>query len=228
MANEHNIDIEKRDDTTKQGVKQLRRDGKIPGVYYSATSKASTPILITQHAYHEAVKSGARIFNISVGGKKQTVLFKSVQYHPVTEQALHIDLYGVKMDQAVTVKVVVHLTGDAIGVKEDGGVLNHATNEIEIQCLPGDIPEFIEADVSKLHLGDAMNVGSISLDEKFTLVTPEETVLASVTHAMKEVEPVAAVEEDDSFMDEESAPADGEAEEGAAGEGGDEKAEDSE
>ena len=223
MANEHKIDLEKREDTTKQELKQLRRDGKIPGVYYSATSKASTPILITQHAYNEAVKSGARIFNISVGGKKQTVLFKSVQYHSVTEQVLHIDLYGVKMDQAVNVKVVVNLTGDAIGVKKDGGVLNHATNEIEIQCLPGDIPEFIEADISGLHLGDSISVGSIALDEKFTLVTPEDTVLASVTHAMKEVEPISSTEEDETFMDEE-----GEAEEGAVEERENEKAEDSE
>tara|TARA_B100001123_G_scaffold437379_1_gene569429 strand:- start:1555 stop:2247 length:693 start_codon:yes stop_codon:yes gene_type:complete len=202
MANEFKIDLEKRDDLSKQGVKQLRRDGKIPGVYYSSSSKESTPIVITQGAFHEAVKSGARIFNISVGGKKQNVLFKSVQYHPVTEDVLHIDLYGVRMDQAVTVKVSVNLTGDAIGVREDGGVLNHATNEIDIQCLPGDIPEFVEADISELRLGDAINVGSIQLDEKFTLITPEDTVLASVTHAMQEIEPVAA-EEEETFMDEE-------------------------
>ena len=204
MATEHKIDLEKRDDTTKKGVKQLRRDGNIPGVYYSSTSKASTPILITQDAFNEAVKSGARIFNIAVGGKKQNVLFKSVQYHPVTDQVLHVDLYGVKMDQAVTVKVNIHLTGDAIGVKEDGGVLNHATNEIEIQCLPGDIPEFIEVDISELHLGDSLNIGSLKLDSKFSLVTPEDTTLASVTHAMKEVEPEEVEGDDETFMDEDA------------------------
>jgi len=225
MANDHKIDLEKRDNTTKQGVKQLRRGGKIPGVYYSSTSKTSTPILITKQAYQEAVKSGARIFNISVGSKKQTVLFKSVQYHPVTEEVLHIDLYGVKMDQAVTIKVAVHLIGDAVGVQEDGGVLNQATNEIEIQCLPGDIPEFIETDVSGLHLGDSINAGNIKLDEKFTLITPEDTVLASVTHAMKEVDPVVAVEEDEAFMDEDGEPAEGDAEESANEESTNEKTE---
>ena len=86
MANEHQIDINKRNNTGKKGVKQLRREGNIPGVYYSPTSESSTPIFITQGEYNEAVKSGARIFNISVGGKKQTVLFKSIQYHPITEQ----------------------------------------------------------------------------------------------------------------------------------------------
>ena len=181
----------------------------IPGIYYSPNSENSTPIVISQGDYHEAVKSGARIFNISVGEKKQNVLFKSVQYHPVTDQVLHIDLYGIRMDRAINIKIPVHLIGDPIGVTEEGGVLSQAINDIEIQCLPGDIPEFIEVAISELHLGDSFNVGSIKLDSKFTLVTHEDSTIASVTHAMKEVEPV--VEEEEDFMDEEGeAPAEGE------------------
>jgi len=206
MANEHQIDINKRDNTGKKGVKQLRRKGSIPGIYYSPTSESSTPIFLTQSEYHEAVKSGARIFNISVGGKKQTVLFKSVQYHPVTEQVLHIDLYGIRMDKPINIKIPVHLTGDSIGVTEEGGILNQASNEIEIQCLPADIPEFVETDISELNLGDSISVGIIELDEKFTLITPEDTVLASVTHAMKEIEPVVEEDEDEVFLDEEGEP----------------------
>ena len=218
MANEHKIDINKREIMGKKGVKQLRREGMIPGIYYSPNSESSTPIVISQGDFHEAVKSGARIFNISVGEKKQNVLFKSVQYHPVTDQVLHIDLYGIRMDRAVNIKIPVHLIGDPIGVTEEGGVISQATMEIEITCLPGDIPEFVETDVSGLAIGDAINVGILQLDEKITLITPEDTVLASVTHAMKEVEPVVEEEEED-FMDEEGeAPAEGE-------EGGDKPAE---
>jgi len=202
MANEHKIDINKRESLGKKGVKQLRREGMIPGIYYSPNSESSTPIVISQGDFHEAVKSGSRIFNISVGEKKQNVLFKSVQYHPVTDQVLHIDLYGIRMDRAVNIKIPVHLIGDPIGVTEEGGVISQATTEIEITCLPGDIPEFVETDVSGLALGDAINVGIIQLDEKITLITPEDTVLASVTHAMKEIEPVVEEEEED-FMDEE-------------------------
>jgi len=221
MANEHKIDINKRESLGKKGVKQLRREGMIPGIYYSPNSENSTPIVISLGDFHEAVKSGARIFNISVGEKKQNVLFKSVQYHPVTDQVLHIDLYGIRMDRAVNIKIPVHLIGDPIGVTEGGGVINQATMEIEITCLPGDIPEFAETDVSGLALGDAINVGILQLDEKITLITPEDTVLASVTHAMKEVEPVVEEEEED-FMDEEGeAPAEGEGESG----GGDKPAE---
>jgi len=219
MANEHKIDINKRENLGKKGVKQLRREGMIPGIYYSPNSENSTPIVISQGDFHEAVKSGARIFNISVGEKKQNVLFKSVQYHPVTDQVLHIDLYGIRMDRAVNIKIPVHLIGDPIGVTEEGGVISQATMEIEITCLPGDIPEFVETDVSGLAIGDAINVGILQLDEKITLITPEDTVLASVTHAMKEIEPVVE-EEEEEFMDEEGeAPAEGEGE----GEGGDKK-----
>jgi len=219
MANEHKIDINKRESLGKKGVKQLRREGMIPGIYYSPNSENSTPIVISQGDFHEAVKSGARIFNISVGEKKQNVLFKSVQYHPVTDQVLHIDLYGIRMDRAVNIKIPVHLIGDPIGVTEEGGVISQATTEIEITCLPGDIPEFVETDVSGLAIGDAINVGILQLDEKITLITPEDTVLASVTHAMKEIEPVVE-EEEEEFMDEEGeAPAEGEGE----GEGGDKK-----
>ena len=219
MANEHKIDINKRESLGKKGVKQLRREGMIPGIYYSPNSERSTPIVISQGDFHEAVKSGARIFNIYVGEKKQNVLFKSVQYHPVTDQVLHIDLYGIRMDRAVNIKIPVHLIGDPIGVTEEGGVISQATTEIEIICLPGDIPEFVETDISGLALGDAINVGILQLDEKITLITPKDTVLASVTHAMKEVEPVEEEEEED-FMDEEG---EGSAED--EGEGGDKPAE---
>jgi len=217
MANEHKIDIKKRESLGKKGVKRLRREGMIPGIYYSPNSERSTPIVISRGDFHEAVKSGARIFNISVGEKKQNVLFKSVQYHPVTDQVLHIDLYGIRMDRAVNIKIPVHLIGDPIGVTEEGGVISQATTEIEIACLPGDIPEFVEVGISDLALGDAINVGIIQLDDKITLITPEDTVLASVTHAMKEIEPVVE-EEEEEFMDEEGeAPAEGE------GEGGEKK-----
>lgn len=225
MAEEYKIEVNKREGITKQALKQLRREGNIPGVFYSADSKYSLSFFITQEVFNDAVKSGAHIFNISVGGKKRNVLFKSVQYHPVTDEVLHVDLYGVKMDEAVNVKVAINFVGDAKGVKEEGGVLSQATNEIEIQCLPGDIPDAFDVDISEIGLGDSINVGVIELEEKFTLVTSEDTVLASVTHAMREIEPeVVAEEGDEDFMDEEVA--EGEEGETPPAEGGEEKPKD--
>ena len=201
MANEYKIDINKREDITRQGVKKLRKEGNIPGVYYSSSSKESTPIFITQKSLQDAIKSGARIFNISVGEKKQNVLFKAVQYHPVTDEVLHIDLYGVRMDQAITIKIPLYLKGDAVGVKEEGGIVNQPLNEVEIQCLPGDIPDLIELDITDLSIGDSLNAGDIILDEKFTLATNVDAVAVSVTQPMQEIEPEVAVDEDELFLD---------------------------
>ena len=212
MANEHKIEINKRVDINPQSLKQLRRNGNIPGIYYSSISKDSIPIFITQKDYYTAIKSGARIFNILVENKKQNVLFKSVQYHPVTEEVLHIDLYGIRMDQTINIKVVLLLTGDAIGVKDEGGILNQPLNEIEIQCLPADIPDSIKLDISELGMGDSLNASDIILDEKLTLITSEDAVVVSVTQPMKEIEPEVEIDEDELFLDEDGEPIEGDKE----------------
>ena len=200
---EFKLEVTKRDGSGKKSSKQVRREGRIPGVYYSHDSKESVSFSIDEKELFEAQKSGANIFNISVGAKKRNVIFKSVQYHPVTDDILHIDLYGVKMDEKITVKVSIHLTGDATGVKDEGGVLNSPTSEIEVACLPMDIPNAIEVDVTKLSIGDSMQVVDIKLDDKLTLMSSPDAVVASVTHAMREEEPVAEEEGENLFMDEE-------------------------
>ena len=195
MAQEFKLDIFKRDNISKSSLKQLRRDGNIPGIFYSYNSKESIPFYMANKTLAEAKKSGARIFNIAVGKNKQTVIFKSVQYHPVTDEVLHIDLYGVDMDQVVAVKVQLKLEGSAAGVLNEGGVLVQSLNEIEIECLPSDIPENITVDISNLNLGDALKVEEINLEEKFSLKSDSEQVIASVTQAMKEEEAQPDLEE---------------------------------
>ena len=135
----------------------------------------------------EAYKSGARIFNISVGSKKRTVIFKAIDYHPVTDEVIHVDLYGVKMDQLVSVNVQIRLIGDAAGIKE-GGILVQGQDEIEIECLPMDIPEFIEVDISVLELGDVMRLEDLQLDQKLSVKSSADQIVASVTHQMAEIE----------------------------------------
>ena len=228
MATEHKIEINKRENLSRQKLKDLRKTGNIPGIYYVGGSNDSIPIYITKKDFNLAIKSGARIFNIAVGEKKQNVLFKSIQYHPVTDEILHIDLYGVRMDQAISIKVAIHLIGDAIGVKDEGGILNQPLNEIEIQCLPGDIPDMVELDISELGMGSSLNAIDIQLDEKFKLVTAEDAVVVSVTQPMKEIEPVVELDEDEAFLDEDGEPIEGDgdgddAEKPADGSDGDNK-----
>ena len=203
MAEEFKIDVHKRELSNKKSdLKSLRKDEKIPGVFYSFDSKKSVPLYIEKNSFRDAGKSGAKIFNISVGKDKKNVIFKSIQYHPVTDEVLHIDLYGVDMNRAVSVKVAILLIGNASGVLEEGGVLVQSLNELEVDCLPSDIPESIEVDISDLKLGDALKVGDIKISEKLDLKTAEEQTIASVTHAMKEEELTPVTEEDEEFLEE--------------------------
>ena len=194
MAKEYKLEVEKRDSTKKTDLKKYRKEGKIPGVYYSYDSKESINFLVSQSEINAAIKSDANIFAISVGGENKNVLFKSVQYHPVTEQMIHIDLYGVNMKKAVVVKVPLEMIGDAIGVKEEGGILNQVSQDIEIKCLPMDIPNVVEVDISSLSIGDTITANQISLNDSLELMSPEDMLIISVTLPMKEVEP--STEED--------------------------------
>ena len=194
MAKEYKLEVEKRDSTKKSDLKKYRKDGKIPGVYYSYDSKESINFLISQSEINQALKSDANIFAINVGGENRNVLFKSVQYHPVTDKMIHIDLYGVDMKKAVVVKVPLEITGDAVGIREEGGILNQVSQDIEVKCLPMDIPNIIEVDISNLSIGDTISSGEISLGDELELISAKDMLIVSVTLPMKEVE--AEVEED--------------------------------
>jgi len=187
MSKKYKLEVEKRTKANKKDLKELRKSGKIPGIYYSYDSKESLPFFIEQSVINNALKSDANIFAINVGGKDRTVLFKSVQYHPVTEQMTHIDLYGVNMDKPVIVKVPINLTGTPIGVKEEGGVLNQVSQEIEVKCLPGDIPNVLDINIDELSIGDTIIAESVKLDEALELISSTDMLIVSVTVPMKEV-----------------------------------------
>ena len=195
MSNEFNLNVNKRDLMNKGGRRRALKEGKVPGVYYSHDSKDSIPFYIETSELNKAQKADTQIFNISVGSKKRTVLFKSIQYHPVTDDIMHIDLYGIKMDQMVSVSVTLNITGSAKGVVE-GGILVQSLNEIELECLPADIPSNIDIDITHLDMGDSLRCSDVELDEKLIMKTSEEQIIISVTHPMKEEETVPVVDED--------------------------------
>ena len=158
------------------------------------------PFYIAKSELIKAQRAETQIFDITVGGKKRSVLFRSVQYHPVTDQILHVDLYGIKMDQVVSVSVSISLTGTAKGVTE-GGIVVQALNELEVECLPMDIPKTIDVDISELDIGDSMKVGDITLDSKITAKSNAEQIIVSITQAMKEEELIPQVDEDEESLD---------------------------
>ena len=190
MSNEFNLNVDKRELTNKGGRKQALRDGKIPGIYYSHDSKESIPFYMSKSELSTAQKADTQIFNISVGGKKRNVLFKSIQYHPVTDEIMHIDLYGIKMDQLVSVNVAINISGTAKGIVE-GGILVQNLNEIELECLPANIPQVIDVDISSLEIGDSLRCQDITLEENLNMKTPGEQIVISVTQPAQESEPQA-------------------------------------
>ena len=201
MSSEFNLNVDKRDLINKGGRKRVLKEGKVPGVYYSHDSKESIPFYIEKTELSHAQKATTQIFNIAVGGKKRNVLFKSIQYHPVTDEIIHIDLYGIKMDQLVSVNVTINISGTAKGVIE-GGIVVQNLNEIELECLPMDIPQSIDIDISHLDIGDSLRCEEIELDEKLNMKTPEDQIIISVTQPMKEEEVAPVVDEEDLEGDE--------------------------
>jgi len=195
MSNEIILDVNKREIVNKGERKRLRKSGKIPGIYYSHDSKESVPFYISKEEINKAQKSDSRIFNINVGSKKRIVLFKTVQYHPVTDEILHIDLFGIKMDQLVTVSVKVELIGTAKGVVE-GGIVVQNINELLIECLPMNIPNLVQLDISELDIGQNLKVEDIKLDDNIIAKTGPEEIIVSVTQPMKEEELAPQVDEE--------------------------------
>jgi large subunit ribosomal protein L25 len=206
MANEYTIKLEKRENFGKKAMRQIRKEDKIPGIYYSHASKESLPFMLDTGELYSAVKSEAHLFNIKVGGKSRTVIFKDIQYHPVTDDIMHIDLYGVRMDEAIDFKIPIQLEGIAIGVSEQGGNLSQMVMELDINCLPSDIPDFVSLDVANLELGSSLHVSDIIIPENVQCVTGDDVTVASVTHGIKEteVETTEELDEDDILFDEES------------------------
>jgi large subunit ribosomal protein L25 len=188
MAKQYKLTVEKREATGRKDLRGLRKDFKIPGVYYSYEG-SNILFQIAKNEIKSAIQSGANIFTVNVGGNEQNVIFKSVQYHPVTEEIIHIDLYGVDMTKSISIKIPLTYTGTPTGVTAEGGVLITNLNEIEISCLPSDIPDNIEVDISDVSLGENIQAGDIDMGDKFDLVTMSDTALMSVTHAAVEAEP---------------------------------------
>lgn len=196
--NGHKIELVKRELSSKKSfVKNIRNQDEIPGIYYSHDSKESIPFSVNKKVMSEAFKADVQVYQISVGSKNRDVIIKSVQYHPITEEMLHIDLYGVKMDQEVTVKVPLEITGQAIGLTS-GGVLNQVLTEIELTSLPGNIPQNISIDITDLDMGDAIRLGQIPAIEGVTLVGDEDNLVVSIIQPTKEVEVSEEMEMDES------------------------------
>lgn len=180
-----NLIAKKRNTLTKSALNQIRKSGRVPGVYYSKHHEPIT-IDVAESAINPLVftsKTSWISLNIE-GGENYDCVIKDVQFDPVTDKIVHFDLIGLQTGEAIQIEVPVVLKGSAIGVRE-GGVLQHLAHKLEIECLPKDIPEFIEVDISNLKIGDVIHVSEISIPG-VTFITNPEQIVVTVTHARAE------------------------------------------
>jgi large subunit ribosomal protein L25 len=177
----------------KNEARRLRASGRIPAVLYGAKKQAVAvsvdPKQISRILHSEAGHNS--IFDLKVAGENAKGMVVDWQYDPLSGKLLHIDLKRIAMDEKIRVSVPIHLVGEAPGVKVQGGIMDQVLREVEIECLPGDIPSHIDADVSHLEFGSVLRVADLPHGGKLEFVTDEQQTVAHVTHVKEEVAPTA-------------------------------------
>ncbi len=183
-----------RDTKGTKASRRLRREGLFPGIIYGADS-GTVMVQVNEHDFHQSLHGHASehiMLDLDIGGEVRKVLLQDVQHDPLTGGIIHADFHEVSLTEKLTVTVVVELAGEPVGVTRDGGILEHTLREIEIECLPADIPEMIEVDVSGLEIGDSLTVEDIKVDtSKIEVLTDADVAVASVAAPKIEEEPEA-------------------------------------
>ena len=163
------IEAEIRHDRGKGASRRLRRDGKIPAIVYGAHKDAVALQLshndMLLHTEHEAFYS--HILTLKVGGEAQRVVLKDMQRHPYKPFIMHMDFLRISESEAITMRVPLHFINEerCVGVKQSGGVIAHLMSDLEVTCLPANLPEYIEVDVAELDIGDSIHLEQLALPE---------------------------------------------------------------
>ncbi|HMF92461.1 MAG TPA: 50S ribosomal protein L25 [Candidatus Angelobacter sp.] len=175
----------------KNEARRLRASGRIPGVLYGAKKNTVAvsldPKQISRILHSETGHN--TIFDLHVGSEKAKVMIVDWQHDPMHGKLLHIDLKRIAMDEKIRVKVPIHLTGEAEGVKTQGGILDQVLREVEVECLPVDIPSHLDADVSALVFGTVLRVSDLPHSGKLKFITDEGQTVAHITSVKEEVVP---------------------------------------
>jgi large subunit ribosomal protein L25 len=194
------LEVEPREELGKIKTKHLREKGFIPAVIYREgqeshaikVSHRQLLSLIHQHRLESVV------INVNIKDdkkhKSRSCLIKEIQYDPVKGDIIHVDFNQISLTKVIKVNVSVVAKGEPVGVKQEGGSLEHLLWEIEVECLPADIPKAIEVDVGHLKIGDAIHIKDITFPPHIKVLNDPEAMVLSVTPPIKEEIPVAAVE----------------------------------
>jgi large subunit ribosomal protein L25 len=201
MAENLTLNVEKRETNGTSNARRLRNTGKVPGSVSTPKGEAVS-IQLDRHEFEMILAHHGRdnlLADIKIGsGKPKKAILREIQYGPARGEMLHADFVEISMTKKMHVGIPVHLVGDATGVTEEGGRLDHQLRELEVECLPTDLLDSIDVDVTALAVGGSIHIRDLTVDSKLTVLTPDDVVVASV-HA-----PVAeeVVEDEDGEVEE--------------------------
>lgn len=192
------LEAHPRESGNKNVARRVRRDGKIPGVVYGA-GKDSLPVTVDPRQVLRILHSDTghnTIFDLALDGDRSKAMIVDWQFEPIKGKLLHIDLKRIAMDKALRVSVPILLKGEAEGVKTQGGILEQMFREVELECLPGDIPSGIEVDVTNLTFGKVLRVSDLPRSDKWKFLSDPNQPVAHITSVKEEVAatPEAAAE----------------------------------
>ncbi len=189
------VAAQNRAETGKNVNRRLRTKGLIPGVLYGSAKKP-VPVSVSPKEIGSILRSKTgenTLFDLELDGSRRKVILKEFQIEPLKGSLLHADFYEVALDRALHVNVHVELLGTPVGVKVQGGIVDWVTRELEVECLPADIPEKITVDISHLEIGKHVRVAEIKAPDKVKILTETDVVIAHVVapRAEEEVAPAA-------------------------------------
>ncbi len=186
-----------RQQTGKCPAGRLRRDGMVPAVLYGTGVKGAVSLVLNTKELEKVLHTAAGgnvLVNLSIeGDKATTVMFKDICRHPLSGSIQHVDLFAIQMDHRITVEVPVHIVGKAAGLAF-GGIVQQETRKISIECLPVDIPDSLDLDVTPLAIGQSLHVRDVVLKAGLRAVDDPEMTIVSVVAPTAEVAPKTAEE----------------------------------
>lgn len=194
------IKVEKREKTGKESVKKLRNQGYVPAIVYSEDTNIALAISFSDLKTLRSIHfSESAVIDMEIGGGKKAesipVLIKDIQYHPLTEDVIHIDFLKVSLKEKIRVHVPLVLKGEAKQVKEESGTIEQILRELEVEGLPLDIPEKIEVDVSGLTIGHSLHVSDLVIPVNISIVSESAATVVTALAKEEEAEEEAPAEE---------------------------------
>ena len=189
------LSAENRELKSKNTLKTLRKEGKVPGVFYGQGEKASH-IAVNMKEFDKLLHSGVGknvLIDLNIGGQTKTVIIKEIQRNLLNHTLSHVDFMAISMKQKIEINVPIRIVGVAPGVKDAGGILEHIVREAKVKCLPTDIPAHIDLDVSSLQIGHGFSVKDLPKLDNVEILNDPNTLVVNVVAPMKieEVAPVA-------------------------------------